>query len=225
MALPSDPTMLGSSRHNLASNHAGQEPSLRAIPLLAGSNADELLPSIPRLQSLGAYRQLLRAQLGEARAAEVMERYFTDGERLPRDSFARAYTDARYGCQARRTAGLPSAQGAGAETGAAPRFRYLLDRPLDDPGQAELGSYHGLDLIYLFGTFEELGYVPTAADRQFSAEFMQHYAAFARSGDPSLPEWEWLPDTDERRWVANLADTPTLEDDPRAEHCDFWLSE
>lgn len=209
-ALPSLPTMTQSSRHNLA---AMSEPSwVQSVPLLVGSNADELRATAPNLPTREAFLSLLATELGIERATAIVERYFDDAE-TPRSSYERALGDARYHCHAERTAELPVSSPA-------PRYRFLLDRPLDEPEQRELGSYHGLDLLYLFGTFDEIGYTPSAGDLAFSRRFMQLYSSFAWTGMPaSAAAW---PRHDGSGSTLVLGDSDEVKDRPRTEHCDFW---
>jgi carboxylesterase type B len=209
-ARPSPPSMTQSSRHNLASTLA-LEAFESSVPLIVGSNADELLATAPDLPTREAFVSLLATELGTERAAAIRELYFDQGQ-APRDAYAQALGDARYHCHAERTATLPAPAGA--------RYRFVLDRPLDGEGQRPLGSYHGLDLIYLFGTFEEVGYEPSVGDRAFSDQLMQFYAAFAWTGVPAAPQiW---PRHDFTGETLMLSDELATAQRPRTQHCAFW---
>jgi len=221
-AKPSPPTMTSSSAHNLASPEPDAWRTLRPVPVWFNSNADEVYTTVPELPNEEAYLRLLSSLVGETDASAVRQLYFADAP-SPRKALSDALTDARYSCPARSNVELHTRGAPGAK-----RFRSLLERPLDEAGQHELGSYHGLDLLYAFGTFTEVGYEPTAADRAFSKTLMGFIGNFARSGDPSSAHATWPsqvapssePTTDANAVV--LGDESRVAHDPRGEHCAFW---
>jgi para-nitrobenzyl esterase len=231
-AKPSWPSMLSSSQHNLCADNEVSS-SYANLPLLFGSNSDESLPTVPDLPTVDHYRSLLRAQFGLDAVDDIWAMYFEDADD-PRRAYGRVLTDVRYTC--------PIAEAARHENLArdsSTTYRYLLNRPLDSGEQVAFGAYHGLDLLYVFGTFAEVGYSPSEADLIFSASMMQLVTEFARSGIPTFagvaapPAYgsEFLEDASnpfasdkplDRQSVLALDDVTEVEVGPRDTHCGYW---
>lgn len=76
-----------------------------------------------------------------------------------------------------------------ARAGRAPYLYFLTRKPAGERGET-LGAHHGLDISYVFGTD---GFSPkTGDDRKMSAQMMNYWVQFARTGDPNhadSPQW------------------------------------
>ncbi len=103
----------------------------------------------------------------------------------------------------------------------APVYRYFFQ--YDDPSPR--GAVHGLDVPFVFGTFEALliqgqPYAPTATDLAVSAAMQDAWTRFARTGDPATtPAWPRWTSTDPALMIdADLSTAIGV----RAAACDFW---
>ncbi len=68
-------------------------------------------------------------------------------------------------------------------------FVYLFSRVRSAPSEPELGSYHGAEIPYVFGTHDT--WLPTNdIDRNLTENMMSAWVNFARNGDPN-PAVEW----------------------------------
>jgi para-nitrobenzyl esterase len=74
-------------------------------------------------------------------------------------------------------------------------YVYRFERTVPGPGEAELGSFHALELPYVFGTFQAhtFSWLPfSATDHQLGSIVETYWTNFAKTGDPNgggLPHW------------------------------------
>ena len=128
-------------------------------------------------------------------------------------------TDALFTCAARRTV-----QAAVAGQGQ-PVYRYFFTHTMAGGALRVLGTFHALDLFFVFGHLDTTGYVPTADEQALSVAMMHAWAKFAATGDPNgtgAPAWS-------RAEVGAdpylQLDTPISSGDGvRTQQCDFWDS-
>ena len=116
----------------------------------------------------------------------------------------------------------PSREIASAVDGAQtePVYRYFFQyRP------SLRGAVHGLDVPYVFGTFNAVlvngvPYQPSATDLALSAAIQGYWTRFAHGGDPGgTPAWPGYDATDPALVLdATLATTTAI----RKADCDFW---
>ena len=65
---------------------------------------------------------------------------------------------------------------------------YMPDQPFLEleGGPRSGGAYHSGDLAYVFGSLDKVGYDWTEADRKVSAQIVDHWTQFAKTGNPNI---------------------------------------
>jgi para-nitrobenzyl esterase len=115
---------------------------------------------------LGANAQAVLAQYPAASDAAAFQTYVT------------ATSDGAFICRARKAARAVM-QGQ-----SEPVFRYLFTQTLRGPKHV-YGSFHGLELSFLFRTLGRDGYPVMATDDAVSDTLQSYWGTFARTGDPN----------------------------------------
>ena len=82
-----------------------------------------------------------------------------------------------------------------------PAFVYYFRRLLPGDGA---GAFHSSELWYTFGTLGRCWRPMTEGDFDLSERMLDHWCAFAGTGDPSLPQAAWKPCTREDPFVMVL---------------------
>jgi para-nitrobenzyl esterase len=186
-ALPRDPNALYA---------AGEQAH---VPLLAGSNADEVRAGVVLARekpTAKSFTEQIRSRFGGA-AGAVLEVYPAGSDAEALESAAAFAGDMflSYG-----TWKWTDVHG---RTGGSAVYRYEFDRKIPvAPGTkvdgvpataADVGACHAGEIEYVFGTLDSRPDVPwEPADRQISERMMAYWSNFARTGDPNgpgLPPW------------------------------------
>lgn len=154
-----------------------------AVPLLTGTNANEgtiFIPPITRQQL-----ELLAGYLYGDAAAEVLSLFPVEGEDI-KPAMDKFITRMGFASSSRFTAESMAEAGA-------PAYLYEFVRTSPDPRASSLGSFHGLEIVYVFGNFDQLQVEGiTQADRDLSMAMMSYWTNFAATGDPNgegVPAW------------------------------------
>lgn len=206
------------------------------VPLLMGTNSDEwsyFLASRGEFNPITEfnYQLLLNNSVGPAQTPTVVGLY-------PAAEFNNDYaavmtaigTDGNFACNA-------SMQAASvAETGTQPLFVYeFADRAAPSPGIVApswltLGATHASELAYIFGS-DDAFRVRGATDEQVAlAGIMSRaWAAFARSGDPSHDDLNWVDYGDSAGGMVSF-ETPAVQPLSRTvfrgvHRCSYWTPE
>jgi para-nitrobenzyl esterase len=183
------------------------------MPFAIGANADETAREAPVSLTETAYQNLVRAQYG-ALANAALAQYPSSSYASPRAAYVRLTTDSRFVCPSREIA-------VHADAGQTePVYRYFFRYAPN-----ALGAPHGLDVPFVFGTFDALvvngaPYEPSGNELALSAAMQGYWSRFARTGDPAgTPAWP----------VYDASDTALVLDAPvttaaaiRDVDCDFW---
>jgi para-nitrobenzyl esterase len=220
-ALPDPPDPQRASRYMPNEGYSGgispleglAEAEGEPLSVLVGSNRDEPGAAAPTLETAADYETLVREIFGDAAADLVLERYPASSSSSPTAAYVRMVADWRYRCSAIATAAAASARPD------ARVHRYLFSHARAD--RPELGAFHGLELLFLFGNFDAVGYEPTDEDLATSDRIARTWTSMARSGEPGWDAADW-PEAgpDGRVHVVIAPDPQVAEDDP--ELCPFW---
>jgi para-nitrobenzyl esterase len=104
------------------------------------------------------------------------------------EAIDQATNDMMMACPVGAVSALVSAAGQRA-------FVYRFDRSIPGKGESELGAFHGLELPYVFGAFEDRGWqwLPfSETDHKLSGTMQSYWTNFAKTGNPNsagLPAW------------------------------------
>lgn len=166
------------------------------VPVLIGYNSDEGL-SFPSGRNAEEHMAGVKARYGPF-AERLLEAYPLVDGRIGRSARG-LMRDAAFGWQTWSWARLQ------ARTGEAPVFFYYFDQhPERDPDspEADHGAPHGLDVPYVFQTFDPEDPNFTVRDRQVSEMLATYWTQFAKQGDPNAPT---MP-----RWPEFTTDAPSV---------------
>jgi para-nitrobenzyl esterase len=197
------------------------------VPFLAGSNHDEykalalLDPELPQLTA-AQYEARVRKEMG-AWADRFLAAYPASAFPTPTDAYLTMKADRNPGCGAHDPVVAMSRK--------VPVFYYRFDfaaMPLAD----KLGSFHGLEIPFVFGSLDRgwLGKIIGARTQQLAAPLSRaiqtYWANFARSGDPNgnaLPEWpDYDPDFKLRLVLDAATIAPIPEPPEQFRRCELW---
>ena len=199
-----------------------QSGNFNKVPLMIGSNADEMSVSAPVTVLPVMVEALINTYFPPSLRAQALALYppgTTNAE--ARESYVQMLTDAQFTVPTRRTAQCIS------KNQLQPVFRYFFTHK-----QAGIlqyyGAYHGLELFYVFNTYENSNYAigpwytPQDDSMQFAA--LSYWSSFADNGIPSAPalnSWPvYNPDIDN---YLELKPTPDgTKTGLRTEKCDLW---
>lgn len=195
------------------------------VPLLVGTNQDEWrLFALPdaKLRTMdedGLVRRLVRVPPGPTGDPEALARLAIDTYRTaatgPGDPPALWIA-----MQTDRVFRIPALRLAERQSRHAPVFVYLFDWCSPALGGL-LGSCHGLELPFVFGTLDDpraAQLVGTDDDARTLARAMQDaWLAFARGGDPGWPAYDEIT-----RPTQRFGRTVRLERDPLGAERAFW---
>lgn len=155
-----------------------------AVPLLTGINANEGTIFLPDI-TLQQY-QLLGTYLYGEYAGEVEALYPAQTEAEVKPSTDRLVTQMGFGASARFTAECMEKVGS-------PAYLYLFTRTPQDPRTQGLGTFHGLEIMYVFGNLDKVEMEGVGeTDYALSEAMMDYWTDFAKKGDPNgqgEPEW------------------------------------
>jgi len=154
------------------------------LPLLVGSNADEgtLFAQDMTLQE---YQLYLQAAYGDY-ADEVFALFPAQSDSEVKKALQRIITEMNFASSARFAA--ESMQNVNSKG-----YLYQFTKKPEDPMAASLGSFHGIEIMYVFGTNHDLYRIDESeADLALSQTLMDYWTNFAKMGDPNgegLTEW------------------------------------
>jgi para-nitrobenzyl esterase len=227
-ALPDQPDPLFTSHYNpndavtsgaTPIERLRQDSAGDPLPVIVGASADETGHIDQPLGSAREYEALLRITFGSQIAGRILSLYPASDFESPRDAWNAVITDFRYVCPSEVTAKALSANAARSV------HRYLFAHGLDHGPPSAWGAFHGLELLFLFGNFDALGYEPTSEEDELSDRMIAYWTRFADTGDPNDPEassWPAYDPVGERYLYIDAK--PRAAEKLHREQCDFWES-
>jgi para-nitrobenzyl esterase len=189
--------------------------SASGVPFLAGTNEHEmnlwrvLEPGLRDLDEDGLAERIRRL-VGEAAGGLVAAYRRSRPAAGPVERWQAIWTDREFR--------LPSLRATEAQSCGAATFSYLFTWPSPAKG---IGSCHGLELPFVFGTLDSLGadaFAGSGPSAEALATTVQDaWLAFARTGDPGWPVYEAST-----RSTMVLGETCGLTSDPMAAERLAW---
>lgn len=149
-----------------------------AVPLLVGTNADEGTIFAPKV-TLAEYRALVAFVYGTS-ATEVFAMFPASNDQEAQESLVRLITELGFAAQARFAAACVANTGESS-------YLYQFTQVVESPLAQGLGSFHGLEIPYVFGnldTFGRFGLTPSETDLALSRAMMGYWTSFAKNGKP-----------------------------------------
>ena len=196
------------------------------VPVILGSNHDELQPAAALTPGLGyplnpfLYSIAINLLFG-ADAPQVLAEYPATNYTDPAFALGALLTDNAFACPTDKLRRLLST--------VTPTYGYEFDDPNAPPGvQSGMpsGAYHSADVQYLFDYTPSHG-VLSPDQKALSLEMIRYWAAFADGGRPEVHGAPIWPRFDERsgRVLSLRPDGSTpIDDFAEFHHCSFWSS-
>ncbi len=158
---------------------------------MIGSNADEMSLSAPQTVLPFMVTDLINAAVPPAYQQQALQLYPPGSNATQaRQSYVGILTDSQFTTTTRRTAQCVSQNQAEAV------WRYFFTFKHTIPALAAYGSYHGMELFYVFNTWENAtlgsGFLFKPQDDSVQKAMLAYWVNFARTGNPNgagLPAW------------------------------------
>ncbi len=199
------------------------EGKFNRVPLIIGSNADEMALSSP----VTVYPSMVTALMN----ASVPSNYVSEGLNLyppgsnnteARNSYVQILTDKQFTSTVRRVVQLIS------KSQSEPVWRYFLTYAQQPAKLNQFGSYHGIELFYVFNTWENAtlgsGNLYTPQDDSMETNMFKYWVNFANTGNPNgngLVIWPQYNDSTDCYLEINATPDGTKLG-VRTEKCNFW---
>jgi para-nitrobenzyl esterase len=200
---------------NEAPGMAISRGSAAQVPLMIGVNDDEqttLTPANTLPATVAGYEAAIRGQFPTV-SSLVLARYPAASYATPQAAYQDLLDDIRFTCSARRAAGDHASRGNSV-------FHYVLTESLPDVALAPLESFHGLDVVLLFGPRINA----QAAERRLALSMVQDWADFAYGRIPGSGQnalWPSYQTSSRSSRELNSIASPNISDYHGAA-CSFW---
>jgi para-nitrobenzyl esterase len=168
-----------------------QSGNFNKVPVIIGSNADEMSLNAPVVVNAAMVTALINSKVPLAYRQQVQNLYpvgSTNAE--ARKAYVDILSDAQFTASVRRAARCIS------QNQSQPVYQYLFSHAHTIPQFAGYGAYHGIELFYVFNTLENsnlgLGNLFKPQDDSVQQVTRTYWANFARNGNPNgtnLPNW------------------------------------
>lgn len=195
------------------------------VPLIIGSNADEMSLSVPQVVSPAEFTAVVNSTI-PAQFRESIFNLYPPGSTTEqaKESLIAFLSDAQFTSTVRRTAQCMSLNQS------EPVYRYLFSHTHNPliPFLGSAKSYHGIELFYVFNTWENspvaIGPIFTSDDEKVQNLMLDYWTNFAYSGDPNsslLTQWPiYNPQSD--TYIDLKSEPDGTLSALRKEKCDLW---
>lgn len=176
-----------------------QSGNFNHVPLIIGSNSEEMSLSTPSTVFPFMVTALINSTVPSSLQSQATALYPPGSNTTEaRESYIGILSDAQFTATTRRTAQCVSLNQT------EPVWRYFFTHKHAIPQLADLGSYHGMELFYVFNTWENatLGSGPLFSQQDDSVQraMVRYWVNFANTGNPNgaglviWPEYESATD-------------------------------
>lgn len=154
------------------------------VPLIIGSNADEMSLSAPQTVLPAMVTALINASVPAANQATATALYPPGSNTTQaKQSYIGLLTDSQFTATTRRTAQCVS------QNQNEPVWRYFFSHKHTLAALANYGSYHGMELFYIFNNWENAtagsGILFKPADDSVQVNMLNYWINFAKTGNPN----------------------------------------
>lgn len=154
------------------------------VPLIIGSNADEMSLSAPQTVLPAMVTALINASVPAANQATATALYPPGSNTTQaKQSYIGLLTDSQFTATTRRTAQCVS------QNQTEPVWRYFFSHKHTLAALANYGSYHGMELFYVFNNWENAtagsGILFKPADDSVQVNMLNYWVNFAKTGNPN----------------------------------------
>ncbi|HSO86761.1 MAG TPA: carboxylesterase family protein [Draconibacterium sp.] len=161
-----------------------QSGNYNKVPLIIGSNADEMSLSAPQTVLPIMVTALIKKSVPTEFQAKALELYPPGSNSTEaKKSYIGILTDAQFTVNARRTAQCISMNQT------EPVWRYFFTHKHTIPQLETLGSYHGMELFYVFNNWENTlpgsGFLFKPEDDSVQNVILNYWVNFADTGNPN----------------------------------------
>ena len=190
------------------------------IPILIGTNAKEL-PASKQPDSKDVWESFIKtlADKGTEESARKLKLLYEEENRhgTYKNLIAELKTDMSFTCKARYFANLFS------QNQTEPVWLYLFDKQVPFVGAWVEGSFHGMELFFLFQHLPKWTAGMAGVGFELQKTMAEIWTTFAKTGQLPENDWssEWKPYTSERRIAGVIGDFTGVLDDPRKEKCEL----
>ena len=181
------------------------------LPLLIGANGDEVsvFLALALIANDNIYRLALTGLFGNL-ADAVYDIYPTAAFPNAKEAYIQLIGDLNVAC--------PAEALANAAAPGMPSFLYAFDDEWPSGLSSLFGAFHGIELSYLFNSFDAYGISPTAQDQALSERLQEGWAGMA-DGSPADSSWSGY--SRGAPIYMRYADQATVVNEPyRAGRCD-----
>jgi len=193
------------------------------VPLIIGSNADEMSLSAPQTVTPAMVTALVNTSVPQVYRPMVLAEYPPGNNNAEaRQSYVGILTDAQFTASTRRTAECVSLN----QTEEVYRYFFTFNHTI--AVLQPYGAYHGMELFYVFNTWENTnlgsGFLFKPEDDSVQTAMLAYWTQFARTGNPNvsgLPTWPVFASTTD--CYLNIKATPDgAQCGIRTQKCDVW---
>jgi len=167
-----------------------QSGNFNKVPLMIGSNSEEMSLQVPQTVIPLMVNALINSTVPPAYQSQAHLLYPSANNTQARESYVGMLSDAQFTATTRRTAQCVSLNQT------EPVWRYFFTHKHTIPQLATLGSYHGMELFYVFNNWENAtlgsGILFKPADDSVQNVMLNYWVNFSKTGNPNgtgLANW------------------------------------